>query len=186
MNLPIFDRFQRIAADDESASASPLEARQPPAHVTDHATDITSYSSRCSGAQTAPRCSIVSPSNGSVRPAHRPSRIAWINHLLFSRRGSHQTGDPICKNHSKSSASFLLAQRFRLVSPQILSARALAPQRGLVQLLSWMATLPQAPLSAQPVVRFVTMWGCAAAKAAQHVKIQIAACGEPPRMRLFV
>jgi hypothetical protein len=49
-----------------------------------------------------------------------------------------------------------------------------------------MATLPQAPLSAQLVVRFVTMWGCAAAKPAQNVKIQIAACGELPRTRLFV
>lgn len=186
MNLPNFERFQRIAADDKSASASPLEAWQPPAHMLGHATDFTSYSSRCSGAHTSPRCSIYSPSKESVCPAHRPSRIAWINHVLFSHRGSHLTGDPICKKHSKSSASFLLAQRFRLASPQILSARALAPLRGLVQLLSWMATLPQAPLSAQRVVRFVTMWGCAAANPAQHVKIQIAACGEPPRTWLFV
>lgn len=186
MNLPIFDRFQRIAADAKSTPASPLEAQQPPAHIIDYASDFTSCSSRCSGAHTAPRCSNYSPSKGSVRLAHRPSRIAWINHVLFSHRGSHRTGDPICKKHSNSSASFLLAQCFRLASPQILSARALAPLRGLVQLLSWMATLPPALLSAQQVVRFVTMWGCAAAKPAQNVKIQIAACGEPPRTRLFV
>jgi hypothetical protein len=186
MNLPIFDRFQRIAADAKSAPASPLKAQQPPAHIIDHSTDFISYSSRCSGAHTAPGCSIYSPSKGSVRPAHRPSRIAWINHVLFSHIGSHRTGDPICKKHSNSSASFLLAQCFRLASPQILSARALAPLRGLVQLLSWMATLPQAPLSAQQAVRFVTMCGCAAANPAQYVKIQIAACGEAPRTRLFV